>query len=495
MKKQEYTIGDLGDVKVQAELLTKLNKIISDDKAYCTQVAKAYRYYENENAIMAIDEGQVEQKVAAVETSPLRRADNRVPFNYHQILVDQKAAYLFGQMVLLKSMSEDQAADTFDEKLKELSKRLHRYLGMLAIKASNAGHGWLYPYVNEQGEFKMASMDPLEIIPIYDATIERNLVYVIRHYGVGKDQMIEFHTPENITVWKNNKLEEERSQFKLGEVGGAWDSIPFIEFNNTPEKMDDLHKYKALIDVFDKTVSLYANDIEDMQQLIFVLVNYGAQDLNQFTSDLKKYKVVNMDKDGSLDTLKVDIPVEARIKLLELLDTSIWMSGQGVDPRLKELGNLSGTALKQLYGLLELKASQMESEFREAIQKLIDLYKQYLLLTDKTDFSEIEVDQIYTRSMISNTMETITMAQNSKGVISDETIIGNHPWVEDVQLEMDRMKKETEENITNQQKAFGLDADMKMNPLDPNAPDPNKTDPNAKQDPTKKKDPKAKVNG
>lgn len=464
MKRQEFTIGDLGDVTNAPSLLTSINRLISLNDAYVKQIIDAKRYYENENAILQISEKRIEQKIEEVQTSPLRRADNRVPFNYHQILTDQKSAYLFGQMVLLKAQEDDSkdqnvTIDLFNDKLNELSKRLHRSLGVLSIEGSNNGHGWLYSYINEEGEFRFAVIDADEIIPIYDSTIEKRLLYCIRYYVVGKDNMIEFHAPEKIIIWKNNKFVDEKAQFTLGKVAGAWVGLPFIEFNNTPSKMDDLHKYKALIDVYDKTVSLYANDIEDMQQLIFVLINYGGTDLDVFLDDLKKYKVVNMSSEGKLETLKVEIPVEARIKLLELLDRAIWMSGQGVDPRLENMGNMSGTALKQLYGLLELKASQMESEFREAISKLIDLYKQYLQITKVGDFKEIEVDQIYTRSMISNNLEIIQMAQTSKGLISDETIIANHPWVDNVKTELDRIKAEKEVSLKQQQDIFGVNQD------------------------------------
>lgn len=460
MKRQEFTIEDLGNVEDFAGLLTAINRIINLNHAYVTQVQTAKKYYENENSILTADEKRVDELIAQVETSPLRRADNRVPFNYHQILCDQKSAYLFGQMVLLKPMvDEGQAVDEFEEKLGELSKRIHRNLGVLSIDASNAGHGWLYAYINEEGEFKTATIDPEEIIPITDSTIEKRLMYVIRHYSVGKEKIIEFHSNTSIKKWRSNKFIEETPQFKIGEGSGEWKRLPFIEFANNPTKADDLHKYKALIDVYDKTVSLYANDIEDMQQLIFVLINYGGTDLDVFLDDLKKYKAVNMDTNGSLDTLKVDIPVEARTKLLELVDKSIWMSGQGVDPRLENLGNLSGTALKQLYGLLELKAAQMESEFRDAIEKLVDLFKQYLSLTGNGDFEEVEVEQIYTRSMISNSLEVIQMAQMSKGLISDETIMSNHPWVDNVKQELERLVIERKEAAKVQREAFGLNED------------------------------------
>ena len=472
MNRQDYTVADFLDLENPAQLLTDINRIIKANQKYVNQVALAKKYYDNENGFEEVTEKRVNELIADVESNPLRRADNKVPFNYHQILTDQKAAYLFGEMVLLKSMDKA-GLDTsgFDEELMTFSKDLHRILGILSVEASNAGHGWAYAYIDQDSKFKVASLDAEEIIPVYDTTIEHRLMYVIRHYTSGKSKIIEWYAPTTMMQWKDNKLSDAGPLFMTGEDAGAWDHLPFVEFNNTPRKTDDLHKYKALIDVYDKTVSLYANDIEDMQQLIFVLVNYGGTELGEFLEDLKKYKAVNMDASGKLETLKVEIPVEARMKLLELLDRSIWMSGQGVDPRMENMGNLSGTALKQLYGLLELKASQMESEFRDGITKLVDLYKNYLNITKKGDYSEVEVDQIYTRSMISNELELITMAQNSKDVISDETIIANHPWVEDVAQELDRLAKQKEENMKAAQEGFGLAGEgVKAEPTEPDDP-------------------------
>jgi len=515
--KQEYTVGDLGgidpkEINSRPNLLTAINRIISLNEKFKKEVLVAKRYYENNNDIVQLTEEQIEQKIVAVDTNPLRHADNRVPHNYHQILVDQKSSYLFGQMVLLKSIKPkvdkstekvsaiklpldgiqsdtlDQQKptvqtsskeDMFDEKLSTLSKKLQRYLNLLCIEASNAGKGWLYPYINEKSEFKYAVINSEELIPIYGPTIEKELLYMIRFYLIGKDKMIEFHTNESITVWKNNKFVEDRSQFMLGQlVRGQWGSLPFIEFANNPIKQDDLHKYKKLIDVYDKTISLYANDIEDLQELIFVLVNYGGVDLDEFLSDMRKYKVVKADANGKLETLKVDIPVEARIKLLEIIDNAIWTNGQGVNPKLQNLGNLSGVALKQLYGLLELKASALESEFRAGVDRLIEFYKLYLKLNDHEDYTVIEIDQIYTRSMISNNTELVTMAQNSVGIISDETIISNHPWVEDPQSEMDRIKAEKEVKAQAAQDAFGLNTDVPATGSAVNE----KIDSNAKQD-------------
>ena len=67
------------------------------------------------------------------------------------------------------------------------------------------------------------------------------------------------------------------------------------------------------MDLKDVVVSGFANDIEDIQQIIYILENYGGTDLNEFLSDLKRYKTVKTESidgnSGGLPTLSIDIPV------------------------------------------------------------------------------------------------------------------------------------------------------------------------------------------
>lgn len=44
-----------------------------------------------------------------------------------------------------------------------------------------------------------------------------------------------------------------------------------------------------------------------------------------------------------------------------------------------------------------------------------------------------------------NESEIIDNCTKSQGLISDETIIANHPWVNDPQVEMECLKKQKEE--------------------------------------------------
>ena len=72
-----------------------------------------------------------------------------------------------------------------------------------------------------------------------------------------------------------------------------------------------------------------------------------------------------------------------------------------------------------------------------------------------TDWKTRTITQTWTRNMISNDLENAQIAAESKDTISDETIVKNHPWVEDPEEEMKKLKQQKEETQKRQQEIFG----------------------------------------
>lgn len=71
-----------------------------------------------------------------------------------------------------------------------------------------------------------------------------------------------------------------------------------------------------------------------------------------------------------------------------------------------------------------------------------------------TDWNTRTIIQTWTRNMISNDLENAQIAAESKDVISDETILKNHPWVENSEDELKKLKAQKEEAQRRQQEIF-----------------------------------------
>lgn len=418
---------------------------------------EADRYYKNENDILRYG-------VRGRDSGPLRNADNRIPRNFHGLLVNQKAAYMFTAPPLFdvgNASDNKKIADTLGDSYPKICKDL-------CVNASNHECAWLHYWIDETGRFCYAVVDSQQIIPIYCNDLDHALIAVLRTY---KD--IDFSTGKEITIWEYWDREHCCSYYRksstisitglseytifpgfpedgTSEKGNVYahglEQVPFIPFCNNNVSTNDLKNIKPLIDAYDMVFSGFLNDLEDIQEVIFVLTNYGGEDKKEFIEDLKKYKMVKLDDDGAgaektgLDTLTISIPIEAREKFLEITRKAIFEQGQGVDPDPQKFGNTSGEALKHLYSLLDLKAGLMETEFREGFGKLVRAICRHLGIECN------QIIQTWTRTAIRSESELAEICSKSVGIISDKTILKNHPLVENADEEEKQIQKEKEES-------------------------------------------------
>ena len=422
--------------------LNKIRQLITNNIRIEKEILNNKRYYEVENDIT-----RKGVKPKNESKDPLRSADNRIAHNYHQILVDEKAAYLFTYPILFDI---DNNVEVNEAVTMVLGEDFPRKCKNLCIEASNTGLGWLHYWI-EEPKFKYELVNTEEVIPRYSNGLEKELEAIIRYYktyeeveGLLEDQLfcyIECWTKEEMQRWKfkdsymGSIVETEKIIHNLKEV-------PFIEFNNNKSKKSDLKKYKYQIDLIDKVMSGYANDMEDIQQIIYILEGYGGTDLNEFLSDLKRYKTVKNDGGGDLKTLQIDIPTEARKIILDTLRRQIYESGQGLQQDMESVSNSSGVALKFFYRKLELKAGLLETEFRSGFATLVKAILRFLKVENYK-----KINQTWTRNMISNDLENSQIAQASVGIIPKKIILANHPWVDDVQLALDLLEEEEKENM------------------------------------------------
>ena len=261
--------------------------------------------------------------------------------------------------------------------------------------------------------------------------------YAIEAGGVIDTGLMPYNSFTLIDTAGNSNLVNE-FKHDVGEV-------PFFPFFNNNIDTGDLDNIKPLIDVYCKVFSGFVNDLEDIQEVIFVLTNYGGDDLGQFLRELKDYKAIQIENEGGEDksgvsTLTIELPVEARKELLATTRKCIFEQGQGIDPDPQNFGNSSGVALGFLYSLLELKSGLMETEFKLGFGRFIRCICRLLNIKIKDD----TIVQTWTRTSVKNDLELSQIAQQSKGVISDETIVSKHPWVEDPEKEMDILNKQKE---------------------------------------------------
>jgi len=447
-------------------IINEINEFRKSPKR--TLMMNGERYYKGDHDILRRKRTVIgaEGKLEEVTNIP----NNRIVDNQYKKMVVQKSNYLLG-----KPFSIDCENDTYAKILKSVfNRKFQRLLKNIGDDALNAGIGWLYIYYNDNGEFAFRRFKPTEIIPFWKDAEHTVLEGFIRVYSVityiGKTKKIvdkvEVYGEKGIDYYEmeNQNLTSvepyHQSYFMINDENYNWAKIPLIAFKYNPNEIPLIKMVKSLQDGLNLIISNFQNNMEeDMRNTIMVLVNYDGENLGQFRKNLATYgavKVKTVDgTGGDVKTLQIEVNSDNYKAIIEIFKKAIIENAMGYDAKDDRLsGNPNQMNIQSMYSDIDLDANGMETEFQAAFEELLWFVNCHLANVGYGDFENEEVKVIFDRDMLMNESEIIENCQKSEGILSDETIVANHPWVDNPQKELERVKQQKEEEINQYNQAF-----------------------------------------
>ena len=100
-----------------------------------------------------------------------------------------------------------------------------------------------------------------------------------------------------------------------------------------------------------------------------------------------------------------------------------------------------------MYSDIDLDANSMEVEFKASFENLIWFVNNHLRNTGLGISEDEKLDIIFNRDILVNESQAIEDCQKSVGILSQETIIGQHPWSVNVEEELKKIREEKQEKI------------------------------------------------
>lgn len=385
----------------------------------------------------------------------------RLVDNVYKRMVKQKTNYLFGKPFSISCDNEDyQKALTY-----YFDKSFLQKLKTIAKDSLNCGIAWLHPYYDEQGEFRFKRFRPFEIIPEWKDLDHTELDSVIRFYEVEwfdglTDRIItkvEYYTLNGIDHFEmNNSVLTPCKPYHTDylNVDGKsynWDRLPFIAFKYNDEELPLIVNCKSLQDGLNAILSNFDDRLkEDTRNTILVIMNYDGEDLGAFRRNLAEYgavKVKTVDgAGGDIKTLHVEVNSENYKTISDIFKRAIIENCMGYDAKDEKLsGNPNQMNIQSMYNDIDLDASDMEVEYQAALDSLLYFIDLHLINTGAGDFTKEEVTITFNTNLPMDESMTIQNCQNSTGIISKRTITSRHPWVTDLDAEMEQLEKEEKE--------------------------------------------------
>ena len=157
---------------------------------------------------------------------------------------------------------------------------------------------------------------------------------------------------------------------------------------------------------------------------------------------------------GGVETLQITVNAENYKSIVEIFKKAMIENGMGYDAKDDRLsGNPNQMNIQSMYSDIDLDANDMETELQAAFEQILWFVNAYLANAGLGDFTGEDVEVIFNRDMMMDEGQIITNIRNSVGILSNETIIGQHPWIDDPQKELERVeeeKRKAQEDMFNQ---------------------------------------------
>lgn len=388
----------------------------------------------------------------------------KVMDNQYAKLVDQKANYLLAKPIELKTEGKDSA---YERALDDIFN--FHYLKKLKKTGKNAlncGISWQLPYISETGELKIKYIPGYQVLPFWHDDEHEELDAAIRLYQVtvyeGRTPKVitkaEYYTRDGVRyyIYDKGRLIPDNSMTDSAymTIEGRpmnWDKIPLVPFRSNDTEHPLIRRVKCLQDALNQLMSsLLDNLSEDIRSTILVLYNYDGENLDQFRQNLMTYGCVKIRRDdyakGGVEALHIEVNPDNYELVQKLLKKAIIENGRGFDAKDERFtsGQANQMNIQSAYSDIDLDADDMESEFQASLEKLLWFVNTYLA-NIKHIAPTGPVQFIFNRDMLTNQSEEIANCKNSVGILSDETIIAHHPWTEDTAAELERLKKQKQE--------------------------------------------------
>ena len=371
------------------------------------------------------------------------KPNNKIANAYASYITDTLVGYFIGEPIsytaedeiLLKDLSMIfEYNDEADENAE------------LAKNASIYGVAYEMLYLSEEDNMiRFKALDPKEIIPIFDKTIEQNLIAVIRYYDdydVVNDKT--YTLVEIIDDVMVRRYKMDSSFLLLEEYPHYFGMVPVAIYKNNEEERGDFENVISLIDAYDKMESDTLNDFEYFVDAYLALYGFTAD--GDDVAKMKENRILLMDEGTKAEWLIKQTSDTYVENMKNRLDKDIHKFAKCPNMSDQEFAsNASGVAIKfKLLGTENL-ISIKERKFKRGLQQRLELMSVITgVLRESFDWRAVNI--IFTRNVPSNDTDIANMVNTLKDIVSEETLLAQIPFVEDVQDELERLKQEREEN-------------------------------------------------
>ena len=215
-----------------------------------------------------------------------------------------------------------------------------------------------------------------------------------------------------------------------GELNENYSAFPIVPLYANDLHESELEGHRESIDCYDYIKSGMANDIDDTSGFYWVLKNSGGMDdvdIAKFRERMHTVKAALLDDDNaSAEAHTLDVPTEAREKMLELLKADLYSDFQIVNVEALSASAKTATEIRAAYQPMDDKCGDFEYLLIDAIQNILAL-------------AGIDDEPSFKWNRIANQTEETNMVMTAAAILGDELTLKKLPFLTPEEVE-DRLR-------------------------------------------------------
>lgn len=384
------------------------------------------------------------QKILTKTYSDPSKPCNKTVINYAASIANSYAGYIASPGYISYSSKQD---------ISEIMEIL-RYNDYQAQDAALLHDALVYGVAAElmfndnSGHTRFRTINPTQCFGIYDDSLTGDLLYFVRMY---KASDWDDGDTWNVDVYSDYDIKHYTMTGQSGNL--IFSSEEPHYFSQCPANILALPDEKSIFDCIltlqDAANEILSSEIDDLQAFVDAFLTLTGVDAeNDDIASMKENRVLVLPQGAQAAWLTKnanDVQVE---NILKRIHDSIYRISQCVDFSSEHLmsGVSSGIAIRYKMCGQENRAATIEAEMKKALQRRVEIICGIAALKMGEEVFR-DVDISFKRNIPDDYNSLISVVNSLKGVVSDATLLGLLPFVDDVNAEIEAVNKQKQQNM------------------------------------------------
>ena len=303
-------------------------------------------------------------------------------------------------------------------------------------------------YIDNAGQTRFRLINPTQCFGVYDDSLTGDLMYFVRMYKASDWDDSDTY---NVDVYGDYSIKHYTMTGRNGYLKPIGEEPHY--FGQCPANIfcmpDEKSIFDCIIGLQDASNEVLSSEIDDFSAFCDAYLTLEGVDAEHDDIASMKENRVLLLPPGAKATWLTKSTNDTQVEnILKRIHDSIYRISSCVDFSSESFtgGVSSGVAIRFKLSGMEVRAGKIEAEMKKALQRRIEIICGIATLKlGEEVFRDIKID--FKRNVPEDINSIIQLVNALKGSVSDKTLLGQIPFVDDVNAEIEALQEQKISNM------------------------------------------------